>query len=269
MKKVMLILLTVLPLMVLAQTETEKISLSYEGQTTFRDQYLNPEGDTLVKVGAFGSNRVQGELFFGESNSQIGVFGVYQCSNALTQTYRARDLSGFNLGLSFRQNFGLGEIKIGAGYYRLAQKDYGYITGTTDTFSVKSVRPGVLLSGSILLTPETRIFPRIEISATQRFGFTNEYSSNYFENGGLSLKADVSLVRVILPIPEFYISPVIGFEKSEMTLNPIYKVGVEISGNYNVRANIVKVGYFRERSPMGVEGVFISINPTAVYLALK
>lgn len=269
MKKVMLILLTVLPFMGLAQTETEKISLSYEGQTTFRDQFLNSEGDTLVKVGAFSSNRVQGEFFFGAANSQVGVFGGYQSSNALVQTYRARDLSGFNLGLSFRQNFGLGEIKIGAGYYRLAQKDYGYITGTTDTFSVKSVRPGVLLSGSILLTPETRIFPRIEVSATQRFGFTDEYASNYFENGGLSLKADISLVRIILPIPEFYISPVVGFEKSETTLNPIYKVGVEISGNYNVRANIVKVGYFRERSPVGVEGVFISINPTALYLALK
>lgn len=269
MKRILLILIVVLPFVVLAQTETEKFSLTYDGQTTFRDQFLNSEGDTLVKVGAFSSNRVQGEFFFGASNSQVGVFGGYQSSNALVQTYRARDFSGFNFGLSFRQNFSLGELKIGAGYYRFNQKDYGYITGTTDTFSVKTVKPGILLSGSILLTPETRIFPRIEISATQRFGFTNSYSSNYFENGGLSLKADVSLVRVILPIPEFYISPVVGFEKSEMTLNPIYKVGVEISGNYNVRANIVKVGYFRERSPMGVEGVFISINPTAVYLALK
>jgi len=269
MKKLLLILLTVLPFMAFAQTETEKFSLSYEGQTTFRDQYLNAESDTMVKVGAFSSNRVQGEFFFGESNSQIGVSAGYQSSNALVQDYRACDLSGFNVGLSFRQNFGLGEVKVGAGYYRFSQKDYGYITGTTDTFSVKSVKPGILLSGSILLTPETRIFPRIEVSATQRIGFTNEYSSNYFEQGGLSLRADVSLVRIILPIPELYISPVIGFEKSETTLNPIYKVGVEISGNYNVRTNVVKVGYFRERSPMGIEGVFISINPTALYLGLR
>ncbi len=269
MKRILLILIVVLPFMALAQTETEKFSLTYEGQTTFRDQYLNSEGDTLVKVGVFSSNRIQGEFFFGASNSQVGVFGGYQGSNALVQTYRARDLSGFNFGLSFRQNFSLGELKIGAGYYRFNQKDYGYITGTTDTFSVKTVKPGIILAGSILLTPETRIFPRIEVNAMQKFGFTNEYADSYFENGGLSLKADISLIRFILPIPEFYISPVIGFEKSEMTLNPIYKVGVEISGNYNVRANIVKVGYFRERLPMGVEGVFISINPTAVYLALK
>ena len=270
MKKIVLFIVFLVPFIVLAQNEAPKVSLSYDGKTTFLDQYVSPEGDTLSKIGMFAANIVSGEYFFGYSDLQVGVLGEFKNSQTLITRSEARSFNNLKFGIISRYNFNLGELKLGGGYFRdCCQKNFGILG--QDFFEYTTMKPGIFISGGAVLGFETRLLPRLEVKFSQKFGFTTEFEAKYFELQGTHVVADISLVRIILPLAEFYISPMVGFEKNsnEELLNSIYKVGLEVSSNHNVRANIVKVGYFRNYNSFGIEGVYFSVNPIGIYQAFK
>lgn len=269
MKKIVLFVVFFVPFIVLAQNEAPKVSLSYDGKTTFLDQYVSSEGDTLSKIGMFAANIVSGEYFFGYNDFQVGVLGEFKNSQTLITRSEARSFNNLKFGIISRYNFNLGELKLGGGYFRDCQKNFGILG--QDFFEYNTTKPGIFISGGVVLGLETRLLPRLEAIFSQKFGFTTESEAKYFEIQGTHVSLDLSLVKIVLPLAEIYISPMVGFEmnSNEELLNSIYKVGLEVSSNHNVRANIVKVGYFRNYNSFGIEGVYFSVNPIGIYQAFK
>ncbi|MGI6347890.1 MAG: hypothetical protein ACOXZ1_01710 [Patescibacteria group bacterium] len=94
MKKIVLFVVVFFaPFIVLAQNEAPKVSLSYDGKTTFLDQYVSSEGDTLSKIGMFAANIVSGEYFFGYNDFQVGVLGEFKNSQTLNKLAVRREAS--------------------------------------------------------------------------------------------------------------------------------------------------------------------------------
>ena len=148
MKKIVLFVVFFVPFIVLAQNEAPKVSLSYDGKTTFLDQYVSSEGDTLSKIGMFAANIVSGEYFFGYNDFQVGVLGEFKNSQTLITRSEARSFNNLKFGIISRYNFNLGELKLGGGYFRDCQKNFGILG--QDFFEYNTTKPGIFISGGVV-----------------------------------------------------------------------------------------------------------------------
>ncbi|MDD3711057.1 MAG: hypothetical protein PHP37_00395 [Patescibacteria group bacterium] len=272
MKKVMFFLLLV-PLMTVAQDRSERGILEVGGKVTVNDLAYASDFDSLAKVGTFAENRVMGQIFFGLSNSQIGIFGSYLSGDILSEKYWAFSFEEFAGGLMFRQSIGCSEIKLGLGYYGRTQRDFGYQELTP--FDVLRKQYGLKIPlGVVISQEEFDIFPKLTLSAEQNFQFGPGHGiSNWFRDDQVfSMKqyfyasADLSLYTWHF-MPEFHFSPLVGVEVGQMTrLEPVFKVGGTVSSNL-IRTDVVRFGYFFDTQRTGVEGFFVTLNLAGFFSA--
>ncbi len=263
-----------LPFLALAQEWNERGSLEIGGKTTVNDLAYMPECDTFAKVGTFAENRVVGQIFFGLSNSQIGLFGSYISGDILSEKYRAMSFEEFAGGLMFRQSVGSSEFKLGLGYYNRTQQDFGY-EGSTSFQMIRKQSGLKIPLGIVVSQDEFRILPKLTLLAEQNFQFGLGHGiGNWFKDGQcFSMKqyffasADLSLYAMHF-MPEFHFSPLVGAEIGQMTrIEPVIKIGGTISSNL-IRTDVVRFGYFFDVQRTGIEGFFLTLNLAGFFSAM-
>jgi hypothetical protein len=261
------------PLFLLAQERSERGILEVGGKVTVNDLAYLSDYDSVAKVGTFAENRIMGQIFFGLSNSQIGIFGSYLSGDILTEKYKAMSFEEFAGGLMFRQSIGSSEFKFGLGYYGRTQRDFGYQELTP--FDVLRKQYGLKVPFGVVISQEEFDFlPKLTLSAEQNFQFGPGHGiSNWFKDDCFSMKqycfasADLSLYAFHF-MPEFHFSPLVGVEIGQMTrLEPVFKIGGTVSSNL-IRADVVRFGYFFDTSRTGIEGFFLTLNLAGFFSAI-
>jgi hypothetical protein len=261
------------PLFLLAQERSERGILEVGGKVTVNDLAYLSDYDSVAKVGTFAENRIMGQIFFGLSNSQIGIFGSYLSGDILTEKYKAMSFEEFAGGLMFRQSIGSSEFKFGLGYYGRTQRDFGYQELTP--FDVLRKQYGLKVPFGVVISQEEFDFlPKLTLSAEQNFQFGPGHGiSNSFKDDCFSMKqycfasADLSLYAFHF-MPEFHFSPLVGVEIGQMTrLEPVFKIGGTVSSNL-IRADVVRFGYFFDTSRTGIEGFFLTLNLAGFFSAI-
>lgn len=254
-----------LPFLALAQERNERGLLEVGGKVTINDLAYLSNYDSVAKVGTFAENRVMGQIFFGLSNSQIGIFGSYLSGDILIEKYRAMSFEEFSGGLMFRQSIGSSEIKFGLGYYGRTQRDFGYQELTP--FNVLRKQYGLKVPlGIVISQDEFDILPKLILSAEQNFQFGSGHGvSNWFKSDFFSMKqycfasAELSLYAWHF-MPEFHFSPLVGVEIGQMSrMEPVIKIGGTVSSNL-IRTDVVRFGYFFDTQRTGIEGFFLTLN---------
>lgn len=260
------VIVAFVPLFVTAQEQNERVLLEVGGKVTINDFAYASTYDSVAKVGTFAENRIVGQIFFGLSNSQIGIFGSYLSGDLLSEKYRAFSFEEFAGGLMFRQSIGSSEFKLGLGYYSRTQRDFGYQELTP--FDVLRKQYGLKVPlGIVISQEEFNFLPKLTLLAEQNFQFgTGHGISNWFKDEQcFSMKqyffvsAELSLYAFHF-MPEFHFSPLVGAEINQMTrLEPIFKIGGTISSNLR-RADVIRFGYFFDTQKTGIEGFFLTLN---------
>jgi hypothetical protein len=267
MKKLFLILIVVFASTTVLLGQGEKAVLGLDLKTTFNDNFLNSEGDTLIKPGAFADNYLFGKYYFGNGVLQAGAFVGYKFNSLYRQDMENlfKINSEVSAGMSLRMSSSNLEFDLGLGYLYQSRTDKNVVFDQNqEEFTIVerlSKSPGLIVPLSFHFDHERLILPKLSFSAEQRFFFTDKFAESYFEVGELSFRADAQLIRLVIPfMPEAYLSPTIGLERVTNIEDLVYKAGVTISSNGPIRTDIVKIGYFRERNIYGVEGVYLSLN---------
>lgn len=263
----------VLTFSVFSQTEPEAFSLQYDGLASVNDKIISEEGDTIYKVGSFSSNQGAGQVFFGLTDFQFGLFGIYGENSSLTSQYSSQTTQYFGGGFILRQNFDFLELKIGAGYLKRNKLEGGYKeasagTGIYDYFGDTLSQSRIFIPVEIIISHEWNLLPKVKFSGNQRFCFLETSGQRVLAREDMNFSLDVSLYKVNI-FPEIYISPLVSYERNELTITPIYKVGAVVSGKYLRRTDILKVGYFHEKNVLGTEGFFISFNVLGLISAFQ
>lgn len=263
-----------LPFLALAQERNERGLLDVGGKVTVNDLAYLSGYDSVAKVGTFAENRLVGQVFFGLSNSQIGIFGSYISGDLLSEKYRALSFQEFAGGLMFRQSIGSSEFKLGLGYYGRTQRDFGYQQELTP-FDVTKRQYGLKVPfGVVISQEEFGILPKLTLSAEQNFQFGTRHGlSNWFRDDFFSMKqycfasAELSLYTWHF-MPEFHFSPLVGAEIGQMTrMEPVIKIGGTVSSNL-IRADVVRFGYFFDVQRTGIEGFFLTLNLAGFFSAI-
>ena len=263
-----------LPFLELAQERNERGILEVGGKVTVNDLAYLSDYDSVAKVGTFAENRIMGGIFFGLSNSQIGIFGSYLSGDLLSEKYRALSFEEFSGGLMFRQSIGSSEFKLGLGYYGRTQRDFGYQQELTP-FDVTKRQYGLKVPlGVVISQDEFDFCPKLTLSAEQNFQFgTGHGISNWFKDDCFSMKqycfasADLSLYAFHF-MPEFHFSPLVGVEIGQLTrMEPIFKIGGTVSSNL-IRTDVVRFGYFFDTQRTGIEGFFLTLNLAGFFSAI-
>ncbi|MFA5644642.1 MAG: hypothetical protein WC928_03925 [Patescibacteria group bacterium] len=261
------VLFSLVAFLAVGQEASERGSLRYSVLSTFNDEFVSPEGDTIYKVGAMSSNQFAGELFFGLSNSQVGIFANYWQKDQLVGEYRARSGNQKSFGLNFRQSWYCAEFKIGLGYYSRNQKDFGY-NSSMAYFETFSKERGLEVPVALVVAQDIfPLIPWIEVYGKKNLAFTGPSGRSYLKPASWSLGGELSFYRINF-LPDYFFSPTFGIESSGENyevFNPIYKIGINI-GNNMVRAKILSFGYFAEGNINGVEGFYLSFNPVGLFL---
>jgi hypothetical protein len=265
MKKTIILTACLLPFLAIAPERNERGLLEVGGKVTVNDLAYASDFDSVAKVGTFAENRIVGQIFFGLSNSQIGIFGSYLSGDILTEKYRAMSFEEFAGGLMFRQSIGCSEIKLGLGYYGRTQRDFGYQELTP--FDVLRKQYGLKVPfGMVISQEEFDFLPKLTLLAEQNFQFGPGHGiSNWFKEDCFSMKqycfasAELSLYAWHF-MPEFHFSPLVGVEIGQLTrMEPMFKIGGTVSSNL-IRADVVRFGYFFDTQKTGVDGFFVTLN---------
>jgi hypothetical protein len=270
MKKIwmILMLLFLAPVFSGAQESSQNYLLKYEGITSVNDKMV-VDGEENYKVGRLTFNCASFEVYFRDSYFQLGVSGSYSQETFLADKFRARRLEKIKVGprLRLSSQYNL-ELKTGLDYVL----DQGRIKGEEidqDGYSLGQFETEIKNQGIevplefIFSQVRFRIFPKVELSLSQRFVFGDGPGLN-FQRAPLEFSGEALLCRMDLS-PGLYISPLVGVESKEIFFRgPVYKVGFSLDSSL-ARANIVKVGYFFDLYDTGIEGFFVSLDLLGVF----
>lgn len=250
MKKLVLVLFAVVAMANISFVNAqERVSILYNGKTTFFDDKVLENGDTISKIGTFSQNLFYGEFFFGRRNF-FGLYGNYGFQSGLSGQSEFSKFNTWGVGMISTISFEPIWWKISAGYF---EKNIIVEQFNSENLYVKdSIKiQGIEFASNILFSQDdSRIFPRIELWGNTKLSCRD----NKMYLAGYSFGLDIQTYRFDI-MPDYFISPMLGVEKIELLniSNLTYKLGLGLGSNF-------------QPSPIAKLFVFVSyINKYYVY----
>lgn len=254
--------------------KTESFCLSYNFQNFFRQE------NSMI-------HHVDGEVFF-LKNVKIGIYSSFHHSNMMLEENIGEKLIVGSFGPALKIKSYYMDFIFKTGYF-VEKKEVDFKQESLES----SLIQGIDLSSSVFFQQKLYNFlPKVELSAGIKIGLKKKFfkfnEENENEKEGIlteianySYKVNLHLYRFDVAY-DYYISPMIGIEKSEsLTRKNLIQIKTGMSlNNKKVRSNILQIGAsfsfynFNKQQILEGErtispcifGIFMNFNPSGLFI---